>query len=324
MNKRHLCLSFGLLLGWSMLAGAATGEKIIARGLGFAISQTELDSAYRHFVLSQAVFGSDVPTIMEKFFRKQVLDELILDKITSSRASAGDRGQAYIQAMESYNNLRLQHLSESSFTLKVESMGMTTNTYRLHLQNKALTQQVLKREMKSKTMVKEVQIQEFYNENMELWKVPESATVEHILLSKIDISTGRRLNPDERATKQALAAKVFAKARAGVDFVQLAKEYSEDLSTKNSGGKFQMIRGLADPQLAAQVFAMRINRVEMVGSEFGHHIVRVTKKSPAKTRKVSEMSKDIREHLHARNYMNALPTYVVQLRKQAAVRLSLE
>ncbi len=322
MREWYLGLLFSLL--FTTVSFAATPEKVLARGLGFTVKQTELDSAYRHFVLSQAVSGSDVPVAMEDFFRKQVLNELVLDKITSSRATAGDRGQAYIQAMEGYNNLRQQYLLESSFTLKVQSMGMTTNTYRLYLQNKALTQQVLKREMKSKTMVKEVHIQEFYNENMELWKVPESAELEHILLAKIDVSTGRRLNPDERATKQALAAKVFAKARAGVDFGQLAKEYSEDLSTKNSGGKFQMIRGLADPQLATKVFAMRINRVEMVGSEFGHHIVRVTKKVPAKTRKITEVAKDIREHLHGRNYMNALPTYVTQLRKQAAVRMSLE
>ena len=135
-------------------------------------------------------------------FRKQILDELVLEKITSSRATAGDRGQAYIQAMEGFNDLRLQYLSESSFALKIQSMGMTTNAYRLYMQKKALTQQVLKREMKSKTMVREVQIQEFYNENMDLWKVPESADVEHILLAKIDVSTGRRLNPDERAAKQ--------------------------------------------------------------------------------------------------------------------------
>ena len=322
MREWYLGLLFSLL--FTTVSFAATPEKVLARGLGFTVKQTELDSAYRHFVLSQAVSGSDVPVAMESFFRKQVLNELVLDKITSSRANAGDRGQAYIQAMEGYNNLRQQYLLESSFTLKVQSIGMTTNTYRLYLQNKALTQQVLKREMKSKTMVKEVHIQEFYNENMELWKVPESAELEHILLAKIDVSTGRRLNPDERATKQALAAKVFAKARAGVDFGQLAKEYSEDLSTKNSGGKFQMIRGLADPQLATKVFAMRINRVEMVGSEFGHHIVRVTKKIPAKTRNITEVAKGIREHLHGRNYMKALPTYVTQLRKQAAVRMSLE
>ena len=322
MRDWYLCLLFSFL--YTAGSFAANPDKVLARGLGFTVKQTELDLAYRQFVLFQAISGSDVPVAMEVFFRKQVLDGLVLDKITASRATAGDRGQAYIQAMEGYNNLRQQYLSESTFTLKVQSMGMTTNAYRLHLQNKALTQQVLKREMKSKTMVREVHIQEFYNENMELWKVPESAELEHILLSKIDVSTGRRLNPDERATKQALAAKVFAKARAGVDFGQLAKEYSEDLSTKNSGGKFQMIRGLADPQLAAKIFAMRINRVEMVSSEFGHHIVRVTKKNPAKTRKITEVSKDIREHLHGRNYMKALPTYVTQLRKQAAVRTSLE
>ena len=324
MNKWHLCLSLGLLFGWSSFAVAATGGKIVARGLGFTVKQAELDSAYRQFVLSQAVSGSDVPTTMADFFRKQVLDELVLEKITFSRATAGDRGQAYIQAMEGYNDLRLQYLSESSFTLKIQSMGMTTNAYRLYMQNKALTQQVLKREMKSKTMVREVQIQEFYNENMDLWKVPESADVEHILLAKIDVSTGRRLNPDERAAKQAVAAKVFAKARAGVDFAQLAKEYSEDMTTKNSGGKFQMIRGLTDPKLATKVFAMRINRVEMVGSDFGHHIVRVTKKIPAKTKKISEVAKHIREHLHMRNYINALPGYVAQLRRQAVVRFSLE
>mgnify|MGYP001310024728 CR=1 FL=1 len=133
-------------------------------------------------------------------------------------------------------------------------------------------------------------------ENMDLWKVPESADVEHILLAKIDVSTGRRLNPDERAAKQAVAAKVFAKARAGVDFAQLAKEYSEDLTTKNSGGKLQMIRGLADPKLATKVFAMRINRVEMVSTEFGHHIARVTKKIPAKTKKISEVFASFEKH----------------------------
>jgi len=50
----------------------------------------------------------------------------------------------------------------------------------------------------------------------------------------------------------------------------------------------------------------------------------VIKKTPAKTRKITEVAKEIREHLYGRNYMKALPTYVTQLRKQAAVRMSLE
>ena len=74
-------------------------------------------------------------------------------------------------------------------------MGMSTNAYRLFLQEQALTQEVLKRELKPQTMVKEVEVLEFYNENLTLWKTPEYAEVEHVLLAKVDLATGRRLNP---------------------------------------------------------------------------------------------------------------------------------
>ena len=319
MRKFFLCLLGGCLVGADSFA--ADSDKVVARGLGFTVKQSELDSAYRLFVLSQAVSGWDVPALMEEFFRQQVLDELVLDKITSTRATAGDRGQAYISAMEGYNDLRLQYVSEVPFVLRVQAMGMTTNAYRLHLQNKALTQQVLKRELRPKALVKEIEVLEFYSDNSYLWKIPESADIQQITFYKLDISTGRRLNPDERAEKQVAAAKVFAKARAGVDFGQLAREYSEDMTTKNEGGKMIMVKGLVDASFSERVFSIRVNKVEMVDSEYGFHIIRMVKKSPATTRKLSEASADIRQHLLMRNYIKALPAYVSQLRRQAGVRL---
>ena len=93
-------------------------------------------------------------------------------------------------------------------------MGMSTNAYRLFLQEQALTQEVLKRELKAANHGEKWRCQEFYNENLTLWKTPEYAEVEHVLLAKVDLATGRRLNPDERAAKQATAAKVLAKAVA--------------------------------------------------------------------------------------------------------------
>ena len=314
-----MCLLIGCLLGAGSFA--ADSDRVVARGLGFTIKQSELNSAYRFFVLSQAVSGWDVPALMEDYFKKQVLDGLVLEKIASTRATAGDRGQAYIRAMEGYNELRMQYVSEAPFVLKVQSMGMTTNAYRLHLQNKALTEQVLKRELKPQALVKEMDILEFYNENISLWKIPENSEIQQIIFFKLDGSSGRRLNPDERAAKQVAAAKVFAKARAGVDFAQLAREYSEDMTTKNDGGKMRIIRGLVDASLSEKVFSMRINKVEMLDSEYGFHIIRVMKKNPASTRKLSEASAEISQHLLMRNYIKALPGYVSQLRQQASVKL---
>tara|TARA_B100001123_G_scaffold265691_1_gene295816 strand:+ start:574 stop:1542 length:969 start_codon:yes stop_codon:yes gene_type:complete len=319
MRKLFLCLLAGCLLGADSFAEGS--DKVVARGLGFTVKQSELDSAYRFFVLSQAVSGWDVPALMESYFMKQALDEIVLDKIASTRATAGDRGQAYIQATDGYNDLRLRYVSEAPFVLKIQSMGMTTNAYRLHLQKKALTQQVLKRELKPKALVRETDILEFYNENVELWKIPESADIQQIIFFKVDVSSGRRLNPDERAAKQIAAAKVFAKARAGVGFAQLAREYSEDMASKNNGGKMRVIRGLADESLSEKVFSMRVNKVEMLDSEYGFHIIRVSKKNPASMKKLSQASSEIRQHLLMRNYIKVFPEYVSQLRQQAYVKL---
>ena len=319
MRKRFICLVVGCLLGVDSFA--ADSGKVVARGLGFTVKQSELDSAYRFFVLSQAVSGWDVPALMEDYFKKQILDELILEKIAASRATAGDRGQAYINAMEGYNDLRVQYVSDVPFVLRVQAMGMTTNAYRLHLQNKALTQQVLKRELRPKAKVKEVDILEFFNENAGLWKIPENADIQQIVFFKLDGASGRRLNPDERAAKQVAAARVFAKARAGGDFAQLAREYSEDMATKNNGGKMQVIRGLVDVDLSDKVFSMRVNKVEMLDTEFGFHIIRVVKKNPSSIRKLSQASGEIRQHLLMRNYIKAFPGYVSLLRQQAFVKL---
>lgn len=319
MRNFCTCLLAGGLL--TAVLFAADSDKVLARGLGFTVKKSELDSAYRFFVLSQAVSGWDVPALMEDYFRKQMLDELILEKIAASRATAGDRGQAYITAMEGYNDLRLQYVSDVPFVLRVQAMGMTTNAYRLHLQSKALTQQVLKRELRPKAKVKEVDILEFYNENAGLWKIPENADIQQIVFFKLDSASGRRLNPDERAAKQVSAAKVFAKARAGVDFTQLAREYSEDMATKNNGGKMQIVRGMVDPDLSDKVFSMRVNKVEMLDTEYAFHIIRVVKKNPASIRKLSQASGEIRQHLLMRNYIKAFPGYVSRLRQQAFVKL---
>ena len=324
MNKWWFGLALGLGFGGVIFAAPASSGKLVAKGLGFTVKQSELESAYRQFVLSQAVSGSVVPTEMEVFFRKQVLDELIIRNIAATRATAGDRGQAYIQSLDSYKDLRSYYISETAFILRIQSLGFTTNAYRLHLQNNALTQQVLKRELKSKTMVKDTEIEGYYNKNHSLWKVPAIAEVVHVLLAKVDLVTGRKLNPDERAFKQSVAAKVLRKARVGVSMKQLALEFSEDMSTKEIGGKLQIVQGSSSPVFERKVFALRPSQIEMVESDFGYHIVKVASVVPARTRKLPEVSREIRNHLHVKKYLSVLSDYVSLLRRQASVIVLLD
>ena len=79
--KWHGRLWLALLCSVFLIEPATGATKVVASGLGFNITQDELDGAFRRFVLSRAVNGVDVPLAMEPFFKKQLIEELIFAAI---------------------------------------------------------------------------------------------------------------------------------------------------------------------------------------------------------------------------------------------------
>lgn len=77
----------------------------------------------------------------------------------------------------------------------------------------------------------------------------------------------------------------LARLEAGEDFAALAREISEDISTKDQGGDLDWItRGsLLSPELEALVFELQNGeRSSVAASELGFHIVEVLERDPAR------------------------------------------
>ena len=325
MKNWHKCLLFALSIVLTATIGlSAAPNRIVAKGIRVSITEADLERACRIFVLTQASLGVDVPATRESEYRKLLLDQLIINKLLALRANPTDKWQASQKATENFKTQREQYVSALAFELKVEATGLTMVAFKRQLETEALALIVAKRELRPTTAATEGDILKFYNDHNKQWRVLETATVAHVLLSKSDGATGRRLNPDERAAKQATAAKVLGKATAGVDFKQLAKEFSEDLSTKETGGELVLARGASLPEVEKMVFTMQPNQVVLVESEVGYHVVKVIERKPAKVRKLSEVSNEIRTHLQGQKFIKQLPGYYDRLKKQAGVRLTLK
>ena len=80
---------------------------------------------------------------------------------------------------------------------------------------------------REKIQISPEDIQRSYEDNQQQYSTPEQVRASHILLK----TEGK----DEAAVKKQ-AEEVLAKAKAGADFAQLAKQYSEDDSSKVKGG----------------------------------------------------------------------------------------
>ena len=133
-------------------------------------------------------------------------------------------------------------------------------------------------------------VERAYNDNIEQYSTPEQVRASHILLK----TEGK----DDAAVK-AKAEDVLKQAKAGADFAALAKKYSEDdASAKNGGDLDYFGRGRMVPEFDAAAFAMEPGQIsDLVKTQFGYHIIKLTDKKPATTRTLADVRQQITDQL---------------------------
>ena len=140
-----------------------------------------------------------------------------------------------------------------------------------------------------KVELSEQELKDRYESEKAAYQKPEQRHARHIL---IKVSEGD--DASVRAAQQKKAEEVLALARAGKDFVELAKEYSEG-PTKDRGGDLGFFaRGRMVPAFDEAVFSMKVGDVsELVETPFGFHIIKLEEIRPASTRTFEQVKDNL-------------------------------
>jgi peptidyl-prolyl cis-trans isomerase D len=143
--------------------------------------------------------------------------------------------------------------------------------------------------LRAKVIVPPADIERAYNDNLDQYSTPEQVRASHILL--------RAEGKDEAAVK-AKAEDVLKEAKAGADFGALAKKYSEDeASAKNGGDLDYVARGKMVPEFDQAAFTMSAGQIDLVKTQFGYDIIKVTDKKPGTTRTLAELRPQLSDQL---------------------------
>jgi peptidyl-prolyl cis-trans isomerase D len=146
---------------------------------------------------------------------------------------------------------------------------------------------------RQKVTVTPQEIQQYYNDNITQYQTPEQVRASHILL---------KTEGKNEADVRKLAEDVLKQAKApGADFAALARKYSEDDGSKANGGDVDFFgRGRMVPEFETAAFAMQPGQIsDLVKSQFGFHIIKVTDRKPAVTRSLDEVKAQIQDQLAA-------------------------
>ena len=147
-------------------------------------------------------------------------------------------------------------------------------------------------------------IQRSYDDNQQQYSTPEQVRASHILLK----TEGK----DEGAVKKQ-AEDVLAKVRAGSDFAQLAKQYSEDDASKAKGGDLDYFgKGQMVPEFDKAAFSMSPGQVsDLVKTQYGFHIIKLLDKKAGATKPLAEVRAQIEDQLkwdRAQSEAQRMPT----------------
>jgi peptidyl-prolyl cis-trans isomerase D len=129
----------------------------------------------------------------------------------------------------------------------------------------------------SRLTITEQELRNEYAASIDNYRSPEQVHARHILLA-----TDGKSDADKRAIR-ARAEELVKQARAGADFAELARKYSEDAGNAPNGGDLGTFgRGQMVPEFERAAFAMKDGEIsDVVTTQFGYHIIKVEKKIPS-------------------------------------------
>lgn len=155
----------------------------------------------------------------------------------------------------------------------------------------------------------------YYDNNPDRFQTGEAVHARHIIVRTLPADTD-----SARAEKRSRIEAVLAKARAGENFQQLARQHSEGPSAPNGGdlGFFErqeMVKPFSDA-----AFDLEPGEIsDVVETQFGFHIIQVVERRPADTMPYEEVRDQLVSGLYDRELAGVLENHLKRTRSVAII-----
>jgi len=161
-------------------------------------------------------------------------------------------------------NYYTQAGGEEKFFERNAQMGLTKEYFMNDVKESLMIKYLLENEIYKGIEPTEQELLDEYNKD-------KTASVRHILL----LTNGK--TDEEKAEIKKNAEDILAKARAGEDFAELAKQHSEDPGSKDKGGLYENFgRGRMVKEFEDASFNLPIGSVsDLVETRYGFHIIKI-------------------------------------------------
>jgi parvulin-like peptidyl-prolyl isomerase len=309
--------------------------KVVARVNGIPLASEVLQREFFAFRFQAKQKGQEIKpeeeySIARELLKLVVARELVVQKSKKLGITIKDKN-IDIQL----KNIEDQFPNHESFITALAFQHMNISSLKEKIQRTLLEDELMRQEIAPKVKVRDQMIKEYYDGNKARFTKPVMYRVSHIhtttIRTAVDPKDKASQNKAARLTKMINSeAKekinlILKKNLAGENFSDLAKQYSEDKVTKESGGALgELHPDSTIPEISAAMIKLSEGETSgIIQTEFGYHILKLEEIIPSKLIPFSETKTDIMNLLLKLKTHKLFTTYVENLGNHAKIEVLL-
>jgi peptidyl-prolyl cis-trans isomerase C len=258
-----------------------------------------------------------VPAERRNEIYRGVLDQLVTYTLLKQEAKARNFTVSDAEVDQQVTAMQQQAGGDEAFKKALAERKMTLERLKADARAEMSIAKMMNAQAATATEATDAEARDFYNKNPEQFKRPETVRASHILLL-IDPKA------DDATKKQATAkiAAVLKRAKSGEDFAALAQQNSQDGSAQQGGDLGYFPKEKMVPPFSDVAFSLKPGEIsDVVTTQFGVHIIKVTDRKPAGTVPLDEVTAELKTFLTQQKKREQAQAFVEQVKQKAKIEV---
>jgi len=272
---------------------------------GYEITEKEFDMALeeRKYVLRKKT--------LDKKDIEEVKDILIDGALMLKTAGDDNIGVSESDIESMISDIKKNFKTEEEFLEILAKTGDNPETLRDRVERNLKLRNFVQKKFFDSTDVSDEDMQKYYDQYPERFNKSEEVRASHILFAESDIDTALEIH--EKLTE------------TDADFAEHAKKHSTCPSGQNGGDLGFFDRGKMVPEFEKAAFETPVGQIsDLVQSQFGYHIIKVTDKREGGKFELNEIKKELKQSMVNSIVNHKIHKFTEELRKTADIQIDSE
>ena len=323
MKRKRLLLILGFI--FLLSGGISSSEALVDRVVAVVNQEVIMFSDVERWSRS---FQEEIQTedrlerrerIQEVF--RRVLEKLIEEKLIDQEAKKSGIKVTSKEIEGAIEELRRQNaVDQENFEKLLAAEGLTLEAFKKEIEKRILRTKLIQGAVKVESKAGEKELRDFYQKNMDWYRIHESYRTSHILFLVPKEATRDQIREIRKKCQ-----KVLEKIRGGEDFGEMVFLYSEDtVSRKDRGDLGYFKRGELLPALEREAIQLRVGEVSgVIRTEFGFHLIKLLDRKGGEPPPFEEIKEKVQADYYGKEMEKAFQQFLSKLKGKSIIEIKL-